>query len=126
MRMSFDWSHYLVLANDLSKCERADPLAEAKQRCAVSRAYYSVFIRARNLLRRKDHVYVPRDRTHQFVIEQFRGAPIAERQEIGDHLQELLKYRTNADYDDSIPQLAWFVELVLKMAADTEDLLKRV
>ncbi len=46
--MSFDWSEYLTLAQELVAAlpETATPQAkEAKLRCATSRAYYAVWCR---------------------------------------------------------------------------------
>src|SRR6266699_1738747 len=82
--MSFDWSDYLIVAQELTsqtaassknrskikvklldfinrayygtfKKVRRRSLDEAKLRCAISRAYYGAFRKARNHLRDKDH-----------------------------------------------------------------------
>src|SRR5437763_15766410 len=80
--MSFDWSEYLIVAQELAsqtpasktqskikltllnvidrtyyaafKKVRKRSLDEAKLRCAISRAYYGAFRKARNHLRDKD------------------------------------------------------------------------
>lgn len=123
MNAPFDWSHYLDLALELASCRSDDALVEARQRCAVSRAYYSVFIRARNHLQRKDGIRVPSRNTHEFVVNQYRAGASQQRQEIADYLNELRKYRTLADYEDHAPNLGKFVELVLGMAKETANLI---
>ena len=123
MNAEFDWSHYLDLACELAKCRSDDALVEAKQRCAVSRAYYSVLIRARNYLRRKDGIRAPRLDTHAFVIDKYRSSDAQDRRDIADNLNELRKYRTLADYEDSVPLLGRFVGLALGYAKKTAELL---
>lgn len=53
------------------------PNREAKQRAAISRAYYAVLHRARIYLRDKDyHRYIPKDRTlHNFVYAKCKDHP---------------------------------------------------
>jgi hypothetical protein len=53
--MSFDWSGYLTLANELSNKVDEFSDQEAVCRSVVSRAYYSVFCLARNYVRDVDH-----------------------------------------------------------------------
>ncbi len=82
--MSFDWSDYLIVAQELAsqtaassktrskikanllnvinrayyeafRKARKPSVDEAKLRCAISRAYYGAFRKARNHLRDKDH-----------------------------------------------------------------------
>jgi len=45
----FDWSDYLELSRQLVG-ESGATIQEARQRCAISRAYYAAFCRARNYL----------------------------------------------------------------------------
>ena len=99
-------------------------MAEAKQRCAIGRAYYSVLIRARNLLRR--NITVPREKTHSFVIDRYLNGRSKTQQDIGDNLNQLRTYRTRADYEDNLPQLGYFVALVLELADDTAKCLRKL
>jgi uncharacterized protein (UPF0332 family) len=71
--MSFNWSEYLSLAHDLAGQSAFHYSVEAKTRSAVSRAYYSVFIQARNFLRDRENYLSPRTTSiHNDVIEKFR------------------------------------------------------
>lgn len=96
--MSFVWTKYLELADDLcaqSSCESAD---EHKLRCAISRAYYSAFHAARNLLRIEDP-NLPVKYGHTNVYSDFLYDADPNRQKIGQTLKELKERRESADYD---------------------------
>ncbi len=62
--MSFDWSEYLNLAQELAGKATTPASQEAKLR-AISRAYYAAFVQARNFLRDRDGLTIPRESTHQ-------------------------------------------------------------
>jgi len=47
--MSFDWSEYLDIARELAGQATASSSAEAKKRCAISRAYYAAFCSGQTL-----------------------------------------------------------------------------
>ena len=49
--MSFNWSEYLALAQQLAGKAQISATQESRLRSAISRAYYSAFIQARNHLR---------------------------------------------------------------------------
>jgi hypothetical protein len=76
--MSFDWSEYIDLAHDLRLSANG---REAYLRSAISRAYYGVFILARNHLRDKDNVKgIPQIDAHNFVILRFQNSRNQTRQ----------------------------------------------
>jgi hypothetical protein len=60
--MSFDWSQYVDVAKELYEQAKTapQPLQEAKFRASISRAYYAVFGKARDQLRRRDRIAEPR------------------------------------------------------------------
>ena len=58
--MSFDWSEYLTLAQELTSASTSSPIQEAHLRAAVSRAYYAAFCKARNYLHNKDGYLTPK------------------------------------------------------------------
>ena len=58
--MSFDWSEYLNLAKELANQAIAPANQEAKLRTAISRSYYAAFINARNYLRDKEGILIPK------------------------------------------------------------------
>ncbi len=54
--MSFEWSEYLNVAQELIEQAKKASYQEAKVRAAISRAYYAAFGAARNHLRYKDKI----------------------------------------------------------------------
>lgn len=78
--MSFNWSEYLDLAQQLAGKAPISATQESRLRSAISRAYYAAFIQARNRLRDGDSLSIPLDRTHQYVIRQFKNSPETLRQ----------------------------------------------
>ena len=106
----FDWEEYLKLANELSLTPNTPAACrEAKHRCSISRAYYSVFIIARNHLRDTNEVTIRRDKVHTFVRRKFERPPRKGSNEnaqnyrrIGVLLGRLSDNRSRADYDDVI------------------------
>ncbi|MFB2879051.1 HEPN domain-containing protein [Floridanema aerugineum] len=110
--MSFDWSNYLNLAQELAQ-ETSD---EAKLRSAISRSYYAAFIKARNFLRHKDNLVIPQQNAHQYVITQFKNSPDRLRQKLGKRLERLRVYRNRADYEDVFSNLVQKAEEALTLA----------
>ena len=112
IRVSFDWTEYLSIAEALcGMAVSGSPASvEAQQRAAVSRAYYAAFILARNRLRDVDHVTIPATGTaHRLVAEQYEQHREARRRQIGLELNRLRISRNRCDYDDvvaGLPQLA--------------------
>jgi len=102
--MTFDWSRYLNLARKLAGTAEA-PGDEAELRAAISRAYYAAFMKARNLLRDRDGLIIPRKNAHQYVIKQFRNSSEKLRKRIGERLLNLRYYRNQADYEDTVTRL---------------------
>lgn len=103
--MTFNWSDYLSLARELLGKATTPFSQEAKQRSAISRAYYAAFIEARNFLRDQDGVIIPQESPHQYVIKQFKNSPDSARGRVGRKLQFLRYYRNQADYDDTVVEL---------------------
>ena len=84
--MTFDPNDFLRIAYELG--QEADD--EAKLRTAVGRAYYAVFLRARERLGIRQRRYV-----HRLVIGALRRSDRA----AGDQLDKLEQLRGFADYD---------------------------
>lgn len=72
--MRFNWSDYFKLAQELVRQSLRSRIKEAKLRSAISRAYYAAYIKARNHLRDKDGVTIPRRDVHQYVINFFSNS----------------------------------------------------
>lgn len=105
--MKFNWLDYLSLAENLvnevssllkqsnnsSDSTNNSSLDEAKLRCAISRAYYSVFCLARNYLRDVEEDYEIRKwkeygiRPHQYVIGKFQESNKRNYKTIGINLE---------------------------------------
>jgi len=58
--MSFDWSEYLSVAQELASGANTSANKEAKLRSAISRAYYAAFILARSYLRDREELLILR------------------------------------------------------------------
>lgn len=118
--MSFDWTEYFYLAQDVMGQQSAGIIGqEARQRCAMSRAYYAVFARARNHLRYADNdPHVPSDPSaHYYVRDQLRRSSDRRRRTLATLLGNLRYHRNQADYDDSIVGLSSNTATALQEAA---------
>ena len=108
--MTFDWSEYLELAQELAGDGAGSPNEGAKLRSSVSRAYYAAFCKARNHLRDIDGYQISQHvNVHKHVRDQFKDSSDKSRKKIGTDLDRLRKRRNKADYDDfvnKLPQLA--------------------
>lgn len=105
--MSFDWSQYLRLAEELALQGTAGSSQEAKWRSSVSRSYYAAFCIARNHLRDVDGIDIPPKDTHKFVQDTFKNSGDMKRREIGTCLDRLRVKRNNTDYDDVVDITRW-------------------
>jgi uncharacterized protein (UPF0332 family) len=115
--MTFDWSQYLILAQDLAGQGTVSPSEEARLRDAISRAYYAAFCKARNHLRDKEHVSIPRRNVHAYVRGEFIKSSNKSREWIGESLRRMAIHRVNADYKDIMPgNLRKTTEFSLRMA----------
>ena len=99
--MSFNWSEYLTLAQELINTSPASPIKEADFRSAISRAYYAAFCQARNHLVYRDRESIPHSvNAHEYVVRRFENSSDATRQKIGQLLHHLRSTRNIADYED--------------------------
>jgi len=99
--MSFNWSEYFTLAQELASESATSSMQEAMLRSAISRAYYAAFCEARNHLIYKDAETVPNGvNVHSYVGEKFRKSTDLARRKIGQLLHHLRSIRNIADYQD--------------------------
>jgi len=104
--MSFDWTAYLHLAQELSGQTTIPPTQEARLRSAISRAYYAAFCKARNHLRDKEGLSIPlTGQAHTIIWRRFKNSSDQLRKEIGENLRRLRNDRRQADYDDDVRNL---------------------
>ena len=110
--MAFDWTRFLVLAEELGR-RRNDAAA---LRTAISRAYYAAFCSARLRLRQDGVVIPPTSAAHRVVWNHYLTANAQHRRAIGIAGERLRRARNQADYDSYFPQLAGTVRLSLARA----------
>jgi len=102
--MSFDWSEYLTLAQELTSASTSSPIQEAHLRAAISRAYYAAFCKARNYLLNKEGYLTPRGvNVHWDVIMKFEGSGDLGRKKVGTLLNSLRGLRNIVDYKEIFP-----------------------
>lgn len=117
--MSFDWSEYLDVAKELASVANSSANREAKLRSAISRAYYAAFINARNHLRDREGLLIPRtSEAHKYVRDQFYYSSDSVRQSLGEKLLRLRDFRRQADYVDSFPGLVGITQTALKLSEE--------
>lgn len=115
--MTFDWSEYLVLAQELAGQGGFPVSAEARLRAAISRAYYAAFHKALDYLRDREGwkpSYTGRDHTR--LAQEFQSRSNAIRQQIGVHLDRLKVDREKADYDNMVAGIEQIAEGSLLLA----------
>ena len=118
--MTFDWSEYLKLAQELAGQAVGPAEEEAKLRSSVSRAYYAAFCKARNYLRdiKGDFSIPSTGAAHGYVISVFKSSSDRLGRKVGDDLDRLRIRRTKVDYDDSVTGLLSIAKISLKSAQD--------
>lgn len=101
--MSFESIYYLYLAQELIGQTPPDPAnREAKSRSAISRAYYAVFLQARNYLEENTSTMIRHSgEDHKIVRDAFKYHQTDGKwRKIGNNLGTLLEDRTFADYEE--------------------------
>lgn len=116
--MSFDWSEYLDLAQQLTGSSTTSVVgAEARSRAAISRAYYAAFCKSRNHLRDVDGKTIPTSGdSHRIVKADLKNSSDATRQSIGKNLDRLRIERNKADYDDVLASVTSTTSFALALA----------
>lgn len=97
--MSFNWLDYLKLSDDLLNSR---PATEAKNRCSISRAYYSIFCFTRNFLK-DEGILLPNKSQHEALFRLYKFDKNMNNMNIsiGTDLERLRDLRTEADYYDT-------------------------
>ncbi len=111
--MSFDWTDYARLAEELRT--RHD---EASLRSAISRAYYSVFHEARDFLTAEGIHLSKADSSHKAVWNQYENLGGRSCRAVGLNGKRLNDNRTRADYDNPLDRIEHLVEETFKVAQD--------
>ena len=100
--MSFNWSDYLILAQNLIG-KTSIQCQEAEFRSAISRAYYGAFCSTRNYLISKGCTIPKSGEAHKRVREILSSKQGHPFRKIENDLGRLWGHRKNADYDDKFP-----------------------
>ncbi len=125
--MSFDWSQYFNLAKELGGEPGIPATEEARLRSAISRAYYAVFIQARNYMLFHDNHIIPANvNPHGYVQVQFVTSSNRLRREIGKRLYSLRQARNRADYADNFNNLITTTRKSLRAAEEILTYLSRL
>lgn len=124
--LNFDWEHYLTLAHHLHQDSSLAVCDEAKWRCAMSRAYYAVFGRAKCHLVYKEHQSLPTLDVHSWVISMYLGDSSKEKRKIGKNLKQLRIDRTIADYEEYTEVTSSMAQTSIMVAKTTMTSLKKL
>ena len=115
--MTFDWSEYLKLAQELAGRTVGPARQKAKLRSSVSRAYYAAFCQARNYLWDVEGYSIPTtSEAHIHVRDEFKFSSDKLRRKIGDNLDRLRLERRKADYEDVVTGLPSISRMALTLA----------
>ena len=109
-----DWHAYLRLAKELAQPDEglSHHDKEARQRSAVSRAYYAIFLTARDVFDPEHESLTDEQRKeyHAKLWKRLRTNPHrADHRYIGEQARELGESRRQADYGEYIVDLPHFV-----------------
>jgi len=116
---NLDPGHYLALARELAESKSGEELFEAKQRSAVSRAYYSVFLPAR------DNKCDPRAK-HWQVSQVYGESSDRDSISFGNRLSELHVQRCKADYDEMLDDPGYEAQSAIEEAEKLLQLLGKI
>ena len=105
----FDWTDYLVLAEELG--QRGD---EASLRSAISRAYYAAYGMARDRLRQTGVAIRTSD--HKWLWDSYRDSTNNQSRMVGVNGDRLRVERNRADYDAEFPGLGSSVAIAIDRA----------
>jgi uncharacterized protein (UPF0332 family) len=115
---SFDWSQYLILADELAKRPE-----ESALRSALSRAYYYVYHLALQRAQANGFTISSDEGTHKQLWRNFNGSPEPDCRKLGEIAMRLKEKRERADYHDNYRRL---VDEVPYMLADAQEFAARL
>ena len=97
--MNFDWKEFLTLAEELRQKDD-----EASLRTAISRVYYAIYHRAKNLLEIEGFIFRQYESSHRQVWEEYKYRGRTHRG-IGISGIRLHEMRVDADYFSEIENI---------------------
>jgi len=123
--MSFDWLHFLTVAERLHSAPDIFGVDDACLRTATSRAYFAAFHHAMSWTVSKGYPRTCRGTDHTDVEIYFRDSIPSDKmkQKIALELGRLRNRRNQADYDCNVPQTTNQVALAI---LDAQSIIKNV
>lgn len=121
--VDFDWVEFLNIAKEMAEDNSPRSSQEAKLRCAISRAYYAAYHKARKIILPASSATGPGRAfgSHQQVIDALQESDDATRRKLGVDLNRLKGKRHKADYIDSVQNLPALAEDALIEAEELID-----
>jgi len=117
IRMTFNWSEYLKLAQELGEQAVSSATQQARLRSSISRAYFAAYCNARNYLRDVKRCSIPSTiEAQRYVRDKFKSSFNRRHRKIGENLDRLRIRRNKVDYDDFVTGLSSMVTISLKLA----------
>lgn len=116
--MTFEWSEYLDVAQALSASsyDTSQGGLEARQRSAISRAYYAVF--GSYFQRSALPVARGRGNPHKVLVDSLVTSEDIRLQSLGRRLAWLRVLRNRCDYDEEVAELEKHCSIAIAEAAD--------
>ncbi len=122
----FDWSSYLVFAQDLLENDFGS-VSETRWRNIISRAYYAAFHLAWIYLKEKDELKDTSKKLHEEVIAYFLDNSDQDKVKLGCVIDTLRWERVKADYYDEFQGISRRkAELAIKDSQDVLQMLKEI
>jgi len=117
--MTFDWTEYFRLAEELVGRQVRPAVNEARERSAISREYYAAFCLARATLIREGDTTMPSGgQVHHYVALRLQESDDPKRRRLGVNLDRLRLDRRRVDYDEEVRGLDRMVEADLASARE--------
>ncbi len=117
----FDWPAFLKLAEELALRPQ-----ESCRRTAISRAYYFIYHLARQRVEANGFVLVAGGDSHKQVWEKYSASPDFQCKKLGELARHIKLRRQRADYEPHFARVEEETGMILIMARDFAERLKRL
>jgi uncharacterized protein (UPF0332 family) len=116
--MTFEWKEYLELAEEICGASMGTDM-EARERAAISRAYYASFCMARNRLIPVFGQPPENGQAHAWVQGKYERHSNKKWRSVGNNLSRMRVIRNKADYDDTFPNCSNECSNAINWSKDT-------
>ncbi|GBC94202.1 hypothetical protein HRbin15_02710 [bacterium HR15] len=117
-RAVFDWADFLWLAQELGHREVSEPLGEAAQRTAVSRAYYAAFCATRDYAVQQLSYHPQHSGKDHSELQKHLRRYGGQWTTVANKLEDLRKFRNQCDYEKQVQNLDSMVAQSLTLASE--------